>query len=29
MAEGTKRALGFFRNIKMLGWLGNQDSNLD
>jgi hypothetical protein len=29
MASGTKRVLNFFRDIRMLGWLGNLDSNQD
>ena len=29
MADGTKRVRNFFLDIKMLGWLGNLDSNQD
>ena len=29
MADGTKRVRNFSCNIRMLGWLGNLDSNQD
>jgi hypothetical protein len=29
MVGGTKRVLKFFHDIRMLGWLGNLDSNQD
>jgi hypothetical protein len=29
MPKGTKRVRNFIFNIRMLGWLGNLDSNQD